>query len=78
MPQTSDLPADHPTSAPTTSAHPASAPAVSPAGEAARRRCRVHRAWFVVAVAFVTITGAAAFRSLPGMLIDPLHEEFAW
>ncbi len=42
------------------------------------RRRRVHRAWFVAAVTFVTIIGAAAFRSLPGLLIDPLHEEFGW
>ncbi|MEU6243056.1 MFS transporter [Streptomyces sp. NPDC047024] len=46
----------------------------TPAG----RRRRVHRAWFVAAVTFVTIVGAAAFRSLPGLLIDPLHEEFGW
>ncbi|MFE1286920.1 MFS transporter [Streptomyces sp. NPDC058751] len=39
---------------------------------------RIHRAWFVAAVTFVTIIGAAAFRSLPGLLIDPLHEEFHW
>ncbi|MEU7727511.1 MFS transporter [Streptomyces sp. NPDC040724] len=39
---------------------------------------RVHRAWFVAAVAFVTIIGAAAFASLPGLLIEPLHEEFDW
>ncbi|KAB1988438.1 MFS transporter [Streptomyces triticiradicis] len=39
---------------------------------------RVHRAWFVAAVTFVTIIGAAAFRSLPGLLIDPLHQEFHW
>lgn len=39
---------------------------------------RVHRAWFVAAVTFVTIIGAAAFASLPGLLIEPLHEEFAW
>jgi len=38
----------------------------------------VHRAWFVAAVTFVTIIGAAAFRSLPGLLIDPLHDEFHW
>ncbi|WP_408909524.1 MFS transporter [Streptomyces solicavernae] len=38
----------------------------------------MHRAWFVAAVAFVTIIGAAAFRSLPGLLIDPLHREFDW
>ncbi|GAA1198007.1 MFS transporter [Streptomyces hebeiensis] len=41
-------------------------------------RWRVHRAWFVAAVTFVTITGAAAFASLPGLLIDPLHTEFDW
>ncbi|WP_328748232.1 MFS transporter [Streptomyces sp. NBC_00285] len=39
---------------------------------------RIHRAWFVAAVTFVTIIGAAAFRSLPGLLIDPLHEDFGW
>ncbi|MEV0976865.1 MFS transporter [Streptomyces sp. NPDC049915] len=42
------------------------------------RRPRIHRAWFVAAVTFVTIVGAAAFRSLPGLLIDPLHAEFGW
>lgn len=43
------------------------------------RHGRIHRAWFVAAVAFVTIIGAAAaFRSVPGLLIDPLHDEFAW
>jgi predicted MFS family arabinose efflux permease len=26
----------------------------------------------------VTIVGAAGFASLPGLLIDPLHEEFGW
>ncbi|PPS67164.1 hypothetical protein BV882_38950 [Streptomyces sp. 46] len=41
-------------------------------------RVRVHRAWFVAAVTFVTIIGAAAFRSVPGLLIDPLHDEFVW
>lgn len=42
------------------------------------RQHRIHRAWFVAAVTFVTIIGAAAFRSLPGLLIDPLHQEFHW
>ncbi|WP_435842511.1 MFS transporter [Streptomyces laurentii] len=42
------------------------------------RFARVHRAWFVAAVTFVTIIGAAAFASLPGLLIEPLHEEFRW
>ncbi|MEU2154628.1 MFS transporter [Streptomyces sp. NPDC019396] len=44
----------------------------------APRAPRIHRAWFVAAVAFVTIIGAAAFRSLPGLLMDPLHQEFGW
>ncbi|MFJ2648984.1 MFS transporter [Streptomyces sp. NPDC087420] len=39
---------------------------------------RIHRAWFVAVVTFVTIVGAAAFASLPGLLIDPLHKEFDW
>lgn len=58
-----------------TQTSPAAAPVQ--AAPPARRR-RVHRAWFVAAVTFVTIIGAAAFRSLPGLLIDPLHREFAW
>ncbi|WSR20639.1 MFS transporter [Streptomyces sp. NBC_01207] len=43
-----------------------------------RRPARVHRAWFVAAVTFVTIIGAAGFASLPGLLIEPLHAEFDW
>ncbi|AZM53871.1 MFS transporter [Streptomyces sp. WAC 01529] len=43
-----------------------------------RRTSRIHRAWFVAAVTFVTIIGAAAFRSLPSLLIDPLHDDFGW
>jgi MFS family permease len=35
-------------------------------------------AWAVAAVTFVTIIGAAAFASLPGLLIEPLHDEFGW
>ncbi|WP_107048599.1 MFS transporter [Streptomyces sp. NRRL S-87] len=38
----------------------------------------MHRAWWVAAVTFVTIVGAAAFASLPGLLIEPLHAEFDW
>ncbi|SCD47092.1 Major Facilitator Superfamily protein [Streptomyces sp. SolWspMP-sol7th] len=39
---------------------------------------RVHRSWWVAVVTFVTIVGAAAFMSVPGLLIDPLHGEFGW
>ncbi|WP_405664901.1 MFS transporter [Streptomyces sp. NBC_01166] len=41
-------------------------------------RPRIHRAWIVAAVTFVTIIGGAAFNSLPGLLIDPLNEKFGW
>ena len=37
-----------------------------------------HRAWIVAAVAFVTLIGAAGFRAVPSVLIDPLHDEFGW
>ncbi|MER7625630.1 MFS transporter [Streptomyces sp. NPDC126503] len=54
---------------------PARTPGTPPPG---LRTPRVHRAWFVAAVTFVTIIGAAAFASLPGLLIEPLHQEFRW
>lgn len=41
-------------------------------------RQRFHPAWGVFAVAFVTLLGAAGFRSTPGVLIDPLRDEFGW
>lgn len=51
----------------------------SPAPRAGRHpRLGVHRAWSVALVTFVTLVGAAAFASLPGLLIDPLHTEFGW
>ncbi|MGC3002347.1 MFS transporter [Streptomyces sp. G35A] len=60
---------------------PTSETATAPKPPASGReptRARVHRAWFVAAVTFVTIIGAAAFRSVPGLFIDPLHDEFGW
>jgi sugar phosphate permease len=42
------------------------------------RRIRIHRAWWVAAVAFVAIIGAAGFRATPGVLIEPLHAAFGW
>lgn len=65
-----------------TAPNPQPAPAPTPPNPAPApapgARGRIHRAWFVAAVAFVTIIGAAAFASLPGLLIEPLHEEFDW
>jgi len=45
------------------------------------RRARlggIHPAWFVAAVTFVTMLGAAGFRSVPGVELDPLHAQFGW
>ena len=39
---------------------------------------RIHWAWVVAAVSFVAILGAAGFRSVPGVMMGPLHHEFGW
>jgi predicted MFS family arabinose efflux permease len=38
----------------------------------------VHPAWWVAAVAFLSLLGAAGFRAAPGALMVPLHDEFGW
>lgn len=38
----------------------------------------MHWAWVVAAVSFVAILGAAGFRSVPGVMMNPLHHEFGW
>src|SRR4051812_25564768 len=42
------------------------------------RNRRLHPAWIVAVVAFVALVGAAGFRATPGVLLQPLHEEFGW
>lgn len=42
------------------------------------RHLRFHWAWVVAAVSFVAILGAAGFRSVPGVMMNPLHHEFGW
>ncbi|MCX4693430.1 MFS transporter [Streptomyces sp. NBC_01408] len=61
-----------------TASNAASAPPAPPTPPDPRPGGRIHRAWSVAAVSFVTIIGAAAFASLPGLLIEPLHTEFDW
>jgi MFS family permease len=39
---------------------------------------RIHWAWVVAAVSFVAILGAAGFRSVPGVMMNPLHHEFGF
>src|SRR4051794_11061646 len=53
-------------------------PSVRAAVVPAVRRRRIHRAWIVAAVTFVTMIGAAAFRSVPSVFMGPLHMEFGW
>ncbi|MEU9029345.1 MFS transporter [Streptomyces sp. NPDC048383] len=60
----------------TQTAPTSTSPAEDPPAQ--RRAGRIHRAWYAAAVAFVTIIGAAAFSSLPSLLIEPLHAEFDW
>ena len=42
------------------------------------RPARLHYAWTVVAVAFLTFLVAAGVRSAPAVLIIPLEQEFGW
>lgn len=41
-------------------------------------RPRLHWAWIVAAVSFVALLAAAGFRSVPSVMMDPLHVEFGW
>ncbi|MCI4045296.1 MFS transporter [Streptomyces sp. TRM75563] len=42
------------------------------------RPARVHRAWLMAAVAGAAVVTAGAFTTVPGLLVTPLHEEYAW
>jgi len=39
---------------------------------------RLHYAWIVLAISFLTLLTAAATRASPGILIVPLEQEFGW
>ncbi|MEN3271207.1 MFS transporter, partial [Pseudonocardia sp.] len=43
-----------------------------------QRVYRIHPAWWAAAVTFLALVGAAGFRAVPGVLMDPLHDEFGW
>ena len=43
-----------------------------------RVRSRIHPAWWAAAVTLLALVGAAGFRAVPGILMDPLHQEFGW
>jgi sugar phosphate permease len=42
------------------------------------RPARLHYAWVVAAVTFLTLLAAAGMRATPGVLIVPLEREFGW
>jgi sugar phosphate permease len=42
------------------------------------RRRKLHYAWIVAGVTFVTLLAAAGLRAAPGVLIVPLETEFGW
>ena len=39
---------------------------------------RVHYAWVIAGVAFLALVMASGFRSVTGVLLLPLHDEFGW
>ena len=39
---------------------------------------KLHRAWWIVAITFLTLVSAAAFRSTTGVMLVPLEDEFGW
>ena len=39
---------------------------------------RVHYAWIVFAVTFITLLAASGIRSTPAVLMVPLEAEFGW
>ena len=48
-------------------------------GERVNKRVAVpHWAWVIAGVTFVAMLGAAGFRSVPSVMMDPLHMEFGW
>ena len=42
------------------------------------RPAKLHYAWVVAAITFLTLLGAAGMRATPGVLIVPLEGEFGW
>lgn len=42
------------------------------------RQPKLHRAWIVAAVTFLTLIAAAAFRSTTSVLFEPLESDFGW
>ncbi|MGY0055330.1 MFS transporter [Streptomyces sp. LZ34] len=50
----------------------------SPTTASQTPRLRPHRAWVIAVTAGAAIVTAGAFTTVPGLLVTPLHEEYAW
>ncbi|MCX4485518.1 MULTISPECIES: MFS transporter [Streptomyces] len=50
----------------------------SPTPAPRAREPRFHRAWVIAVVAGAAIVTAGAFTTVPGLLVTPLHENYAW
>lgn len=50
----------------------------SPTPAPRARGPRFHRAWVIAVVAGAAIVTAGAFTTVPGLLVTPLHENYAW
>ncbi|OLO32607.1 MFS transporter [Streptomyces sp. MNU77] len=50
----------------------------SPTPAPRAREPRFHRAWVIAVVAGAAIVTAGAFTTVPGLLVTPLHESYAW
>ncbi|MFB8219877.1 MFS transporter [Streptomyces anulatus] len=50
----------------------------SPTPAPRTREPRFHRAWVIAVVAGAAIVTAGAFTTVPGLLVTPLHESYAW
>src|SRR5690242_12758728 len=41
-------------------------------------RPKIHYAWIVAGITFLSLLASAGMRSTPGVLMVPLHQEFGW
>src|SRR5438552_2753925 len=53
-------------------------PEARAAASVSSRMRRIHYAWVIAAVTWLTLLAAAGFRSTPSTLIVPLQQEFGW
>jgi predicted MFS family arabinose efflux permease len=50
----------------------------TPRTSSAEHHHRPHRAWWIAVIAAVAVITAGAFATVPGLLVDPLHQDLHW